>query len=84
MRSKHAGELATLRDEVSRLELRLAEERRERKTVEDQVTQAHSEHHSKARDLEGEGTFYDQYFYILSLLVHSMFNYCYHYHYRCA
>mgnify|MGYP005993643759 CR=1 FL=1 len=56
MRSKHAGELAALRDEVSRLELRLAEERRERKTVEDQVTQAHSEHHSKARDLEGEGS----------------------------
>jgi DNA gyrase/topoisomerase IV subunit A len=54
VRAKHAGELSTLRDEAARLELRLAEERRERKQLEEQVTQAHAEHHSKTRDLEGE------------------------------
>lgn len=54
MRSKNAGEVATLRDEVARLELRLVEERRERKQLEEQVTQAHAEHHAKVRDLEGK------------------------------
>jgi hypothetical protein len=54
VRTKHASELATLRDECARLELRLVEERRERKLLEEQVTHAHAEHHSKARDLEGD------------------------------
>lgn len=54
MRTKHAGEVATLKDEAARLELRLVEERRERKQLEEQVTQAHAEHHAKVRELEGE------------------------------
>lgn len=36
-RTKHAAELSTYKEDVARLELRLSEERRERKVLEEQV-----------------------------------------------
>ena len=54
MRTKHSNELSIQRDETARLELRLAEERRERKQVEESLTHLHTDHSSKIRDLEGK------------------------------
>lgn len=53
MRTKHNNELSIQRDETTRLELRLAEERRERKQVEESLNHLHAEHNSKIRDIEG-------------------------------